>query len=108
VLEDASDGGKECDVESAENLMQYRICRKDRHIIECPRKGVSTWGTWQEWSDCRGACNKRGKRERIKMCISIDGGECKGKVPRESEKCPMMCPGSMFYTHFILYNSVLK
>ena len=99
MLEEASDGGKEC-VETPKNFVQYRICRKDRHIIECPREGLSTWGSWQEWSDCRGACNQKGKRERIKMCISIDGGKCKGKVPRKSEKCPMMCPGSMCYTYF--------
>ena len=102
VTVDAENGGKEC-VESNENLMQYRICRKDRHIVECPRKRLSTWGSWQEWSDCRGECGKRGKRERIKLCISIDGGECEDEIPRQSEECPRMCPESMSYTVFICY-----
>ena len=33
------DGGKPCEM-TRENMVQYRICEKDKHIEECPRKKI--------------------------------------------------------------------
>ena len=84
-------GGKRC---NKKERKEYKVCRKDKDIIECPRQSVAGYGQWHEWGDCFGKCGKRGVMERIRNCITFNGeGECEGEAKQQRD-CPNMCPGS--------------
>ena len=86
----AKNGGEEC---NKNDKKEYKICRIDEDVTECPKKGLAAWCNWGQWSSCHGECGKRGRMTRTRDCLSYNGEGCKGDN-KDERKCPNMCPQS--------------
>ena len=83
--------GKKC-TKTIEIETRTGECTPDT-VPACPAvAGAAYIGQWSAWTKCVSACEREGKRMRVRQCVN--GDDCAGGKEGlvQEEPCPAFCP----------------